>query len=225
MPAAGENLPAALRVFLPSTAGVARRGAGAAATEPATPGDPDLTRVDPAHSVSGMVAAHNTGVAGLGRTAVTEASLHVTPLSHQSGVSLLSTVLTHAVTEDDLHWGLNVADLVVKDVSDLNLRHDVHHLPHRGVREYGLPLLVRECLITEISVAHHGHFTCLSKVLHGSQGPPRVVLRVDGLLHDDDHVGPNVAFLQSVDEFCLFSQTVVGADLELHDEYQSWGEF
>ena len=179
VPAAGENLPAALGVLPPATAGVARGGAGPAATEPATAPHPHLARVDPAHSVSRVVAAQTSGVARLGGARVSEAGGHVTPLGHQSRVSLLPAVRTHALSEDDPHRGLDVPDLVVEDVSDLNIRHHVHHLPHRGVREYGLPLLVRECLITEISVPHHGHFTCLSEVLHGSQGPPRVVLRVD----------------------------------------------
>ena len=70
---------------------------------------------------------------------------------------------------------LNVPELVVQDISDLNLCHDVHHFPHRGVRVDDLSLLVRES----------------------------VVLGVDCLLHNDDHVRPNVAFLQSVDELCL----------------------
>ena len=42
VPAAGKNLPAALGVLLPPTAGEPRRGAGAAATQPATPSHPHL---------------------------------------------------------------------------------------------------------------------------------------------------------------------------------------
>ena len=160
------------------------------------------------------MAGENSGVAGLDRARVSETRLHVTPLAHQAGVSLLPAVRTHAVTEDDPHRCLNAPDLVVEDVSDLNIRHHVHHLPHRGVGEDDVSLLVRECLITEVPVAHHGHFTGIGKVLHGCQRPPGVVLGVDRLLDNDDHVGPNVAFLQSVDELGLFSKTVVGADLE-----------
>ena len=65
---------------------------------------------------------------------------------------------------------LNVPELVVQDISDLNLCHDVHHFPHRGVRVDDLAACQRM--------------------------PVSVVLGVDCLLHihNDDHVRPNVAF-------------------------------
>ena len=149
-----HHLQTTLGRGLGHAAAVPRLEAPAAAEVP-RPDQPDLSRVNPAHSVGRVEVHGRPGVAQLVRFLVLLHPLHVAILTQQPLIANFAAIFANSVVEDDLDRLGDVLNLVTENVTNVIVPEKVHNPANIFVLQNEVSLGGVQRQVVDEPVANH----------------------------------------------------------------------